>query len=58
MQNLLKLVKKKRKRCISRLKIRTIHTILRLKKIKSLQSVHFGHPVNAFDQPNELDEEG
>jgi len=55
MKNLLKWVKILKNRCISRIKIRTIRTIwkkirtictiLGLQNKKSVQSVHFGHPV-------------
>ena len=61
MKNLLKLVKIKKKRCITRIKIpynpynlkkirtiRTFRTMLGLqnkKSVQSVQSVHFGHPV-------------
>ena len=41
----------KKKRCISRIKIRTIRTfrtILGLQNKKSVQSVHFGHPAYLF----------
>ena len=39
----------KKTRCISKIKIRTIRTfrtISGLQNKKSIQSVHFGHPVN------------
>ena len=47
-------MKIKKTRCISRIKIRTIRTILGLQNKKSVQSVHFGHPAVHMNPFTEL----